>query len=72
MHCDSTTHRGSSTYKVHHTPEDESDPVGDGRRLGTLTPKSLLALEAEKGIEAARLADPDINAKDSDIGLLQV
>ncbi|CAN0470461.1 unnamed protein product, partial [Ectocarpus sp. 8 AP-2014] len=43
--------------------------LDDGSEM--LTPRRLLAKEAERGIESARLEDPDIDAKDNDIRLLQ-
>ncbi|CAM9226026.1 unnamed protein product [Ectocarpus sp. 4 AP-2014] len=47
----------------------QGSALDDGSEI--LTPRRLLAMEAERGIERARLEDPDIDAKDSDIRLLQ-
>lgn len=59
-----------------HDAQTNVDPIvegdGDGRRLEALTARRALAEEAERGIEAARLEDPDIEDKDSDLRLLQV
>lgn len=73
----------SSNHKVHHIPFDESDVAMDPdtepepddrnrRRLDALETRRALAQDAERGVEAARLEDPDIDAKDGDVGLLQV
>lgn len=75
----------SSNHKVRHQPPDESDvnvaadvdlisptDPDERRRLDTLTARRALAREAERGIEAARLEDPDIDAKDGDLAMLKV
>lgn len=52
--------------------DDEDDDDDERRRLDNLTARRALAEEAKKGIMASRLEDPDIDAKDSDLRLLQV
>lgn len=50
---------------------DELHPGDDGRGESLAT-RRRLALEVQRGLESARLEDPDIDAKDSDIRLMQV
>lgn len=50
-------------------PEGEPSLDADSE---TLSPRRRLARDVEKGTKMARLQDPDIEAKDSDIRLLKV
>ena len=56
---------------LHYTPKDELDVDVGGRRLDTLAQRAILAQESHTGTTIARLEDPDVGAKDSDIGLLR-
>lgn len=54
------------------TEPEDANQGDDTRGSESLATTRRLALEVERGVESARLEDPDIDAKDSDIRLLQV